>query len=157
MKKLRKYINGVLKTLSFITFFCMILLVSWQVITRYFIKNPSSWTEELVSFLFAWMTLLGASLVVGERKHMNIPIMIDKLSKNKKVFFYIISELVIILVSVLILIIGGFSITKLAFSQITSSLNYPLGVFYIVVPICGMLNVFYCILNIIDIYKEREV
>ncbi len=51
----------------------MVMLTCWQVFTRYILKNPSSWSEELVSYLFAWMALLGASLIAGERGHMNIP------------------------------------------------------------------------------------
>ena len=39
------------------------------------LKNPSSWSEELVSYMFGWMALFGASLVTGERGHMNIPLL----------------------------------------------------------------------------------
>jgi TRAP-type C4-dicarboxylate transport system permease small subunit len=37
--------------------------------------------------------------------------------------------------------------------QMTSSLGVPVGVFYIMLPVCGVLNLIYTVLNIIDIAK----
>ena len=37
----------------------------------------------------------------------------------------------------------------------TSSLGVPIGVFYIILPLCGVLNMFYTILNIADILKGQ--
>lgn len=156
MKNIRKLLNKILEVLCFSTFLIMVILVCWQVITRYLLKNPSSWSEELVSFLFAWMTLLGASIVVGERKHMNVPILYEKLGGNKEKLLIIFSELIIIVISGFIMVNGGIAITKLSLATLTASLKIPLGIFYIVIPLCGVLNIIYSILNIYDICLERE-
>lgn len=39
--------------------------------------------------------------------------------------------------------------------QMTSSLGVAVGVFYIMLPVCGLLNLCYVVLNIIDIAKEN--
>lgn len=39
--------------------------------------------------------------------------------------------------------------------QMTSSLGVPIGIFYIVLPLCGVLNMIYTVLNIIDILQGR--
>ena len=44
-------------------------------------------------------------------------------------------------------------ITSLAMGQMTSSLGIPIGVFYVVLPVCGVINIIYTILNIIGIVK----
>ena len=72
--------DRILEFLAGISFLAMVVLTCWQVFTRYILKSPSSWSEELVSYLFAWMALLGASLVVGERGHMNIPVVVERMS-----------------------------------------------------------------------------
>ena len=46
-------------------------------------------------------------------------------------------------------------ITVLAMGQMTSSLGVPIGIFYVVLPLCGILNVIYTVLNIIDILKGQ--
>ena len=62
MKSLRTGITKLLNFLAGVSFIIMVVLTVWQVVTRYVLNNPSSWTEELVSYMFAWMALLGTAL-----------------------------------------------------------------------------------------------
>ena len=157
MKQLRKLLNHTLNVLAGVSFLAMVALTCWQVLTRYVLQNPSSWSEELVSYLFAWMALFGASLVVGERGHMNIPIVGERMGEKGRKFFAIFAELVALVFSGVILVYGGIQITSLAMGQMTSSLGLPIGVFYIILPLSGVLNIVYTILNIVDIATDSEV
>ena len=62
MSGLRKVLTGLLNILAGGSFLVMVALTCWQVFTRYVLGSPSSWSEELVSYMFAWMSLLGASI-----------------------------------------------------------------------------------------------
>lgn len=157
MKQLRKILNRTLNVLAGSSFLAMVALTCWQVFTRYVLQNPSSWSEELVSYLFAWMSLLGASLVVGERGHMNIPIVVERMGERGRKIFAIFAEIVACVFAAVILVYGGMQITNLAMGQMTSSLGLPIGVFYIVLPLSGVINIAYTILNIVDIAKNSEV
>ena len=157
MKQLRKLLNHTLNVLAGVSFLAMVALTCWQVLTRYVLQNPSSWSEELVSYLFAWMALFGASLVVGERGHMNIPIVVERMGEKGRKFLAIFAELVALAFSSVILVYGGIQITSLAMGQMTSSLGLPIGVFYIILPLSGLLNIVYTILNIVDIATDSEV
>ena len=151
MSQIRKLLNTALNVLAGGSFLVMISLTCWQVFTRYILGKPSSWSEELVSYLFAWMALLGASLVVGERGHMNIPLLTDKASPALKKILSVCAEAVAALFAGVILVYGGIQITDLAMAQMTSSLGVPIGFFYIVLPLSGILNIIYSIINIIEI------
>lgn len=153
MKTLRTYINKALHVLAGGSLIAMVLLTCWQVITRYLLNNPSTWSEELVGYLFAWSTMFGAAVVSGERGHMNIPILIDRMGPTAKKGFHIFSEVIAFLFSATILVFGGVQITDLAMGQMTSSLGVAVGVFYVVLPVCGALIVIYSILNIIGIAR----
>lgn len=131
----------------------MVLLTCWQVLTRYVLQNPSSWSEELVSYLFAWMSLLGASIVTSERGHMNIPIVVERMPESAKKVFSIVSELIAFVFGAVILLFGGIQITTLAMGQMTSSLGVAIGFFYIVLPLTGALNMIFTAMNIYDIVK----
>lgn len=157
MKQLRNILNRSLNVLAGISFLAMVALTCWQVLTRYILQNPSSWSEELVSYLFAWMSLFGASIVVGERGHMNIPIVVERMGEKGRKFFAIFAEIVACLFAGIILVYGGIQITNLAMGQMTSSLGLPIGVFYVVLPISGVLNIVYTVLNIVDIATDSEV
>ncbi len=156
MNKVRKVMNTTLNVLTGVSFLAMVVITVWQVITRYILKNPSVWSEELVSYLFAWASLFGACLVTSERGHMNIPILIDKMSPKMKKAFIIGGEVIAFLFSIVILVYGGAQITQLAMGQKTSSLGTVIGVFYFILPLSGVINASYTVLNIIDICKKKE-
>lgn len=153
MNTFRNGITRILNGLAGISFLAMVLLTCWQVLTRYVLKNPSTWSEELVGYLFAWMSLLGASLVTCERGHMNIPIIVERFSEPVQKLLNCLGEVIAFLFSAVILVFGGVQITTLAMGQMTSSLGVPIGIFYIVLPLCGALNMIYTVLNIIDIVQ----
>ncbi|NIX00358.1 MAG: TRAP transporter small permease subunit, partial [Phycisphaerae bacterium] len=50
----------------------LVIDVTWQVITRFVLKNPSSWTEELATYLLIWVGLLGAAVALHRGAHLGI-------------------------------------------------------------------------------------
>ena len=155
MSKIRNGLNQILNILTGGSFLVMVGLTIWQVAARYVFKNPSVWSEELVSYMFAWASLFGACLVTSERGHMNIPIIVEKFSATGQKIFAVAGEAISFLFSIIILVYGGSKITNLAMGQRTSALGVAVGVFYIVLPIAGVLNGLYSILNIADILKIK--
>ena len=155
MKAFRNGITRILNGLAGISFLAMVILTCWQVFTRYILQNPSTWSEELVGYLFAWMSLLGASLVTCERGHMNIPIVVEQFSLPVQKGLNCLGEIIAFLFSATILVFGGVQITSLAMGQMTSSLGVPIGIFYVVLPLCGILNMIYTVFIMIDIIKGQ--
>lgn len=153
MEKIRNILNTALRVLAGGSLAVMVLLTCWQVFTRYVLQSPSAWSEELVGYMFAWSTMFGAALVSGERGHMNIPIFVERFGNRGRRAFHIFSEVVALLFSAAILTFGGIRITGLAMGQMTSSLGVAVGVFYAVLPICGVLIILYSAINIIGILR----
>lgn len=156
MKQFRNMLTHLLHILAGGSFLVMVVLTCWQVFTRYILGSPSSWSEELVSYLFAWMSLLGASIVTSERGHMNIPILVERTGPVAQKALMCVGEVIAFLFSVVILVYGGIQISNLAMGQMTSSLGIPIGIFYLVLPLSGVLNMLYTALNIVDIVKQKE-
>lgn len=69
----------------------------------------------------------------------------------------IFGELIAFVFSLIILVYGGIKITSLAMGQMTSALGVAVGVFYVVMPLCGILNMIYTVLNIVDISKNGVI
>ena len=153
MKKLRNLLNTILRGLAGISFLAMVVLTCWQVFTRYILKSPSTWSEELVSYLFAWASLMGAAIVTSERGHMNIPILVERCGKTAQKTLNCLCEFIAFVFSAVILVYGGIQISTLAMGQMTSSLGVPIGIFYIVLPLCGILNMIYTVMNMIEVVK----
>ena len=156
MQSMRNVLNRIMNVLAGVSLIAMTALTCWQVFTRYILNNPSTWSEVLVGYLFAWASLFGASLITGERGHMNIPVVVELMPAKAQKFFAVFGEVIAMLFSAIILIYGGYKITLLAMGQMTSSLGIAVGVFYIAMPVCGVINILYTVLNIYDICKKKE-
>ncbi|MFR0786596.1 MAG: TRAP transporter small permease [Faecalibacterium sp.] len=138
MEKLRNTLNKVLNLLAGLSMTVMVVLTTYQVIVRYIFNSPSTWSEELVGYLFGWSTMLGATIVSGERGHMNIPVLVDRFNPTMRKAFHIFAEVIAFIFSATILVFGGFQVSQLAMGQQTSSLGVAVGVFYWVMLILYM-------------------
>ena len=47
----------------------------WQVLTRFVLGNPSSFTDELARYLLIWVGLFGAAYAIGKRTHLAIDLL----------------------------------------------------------------------------------
>ncbi|HIY16788.1 MAG TPA: TRAP transporter small permease, partial [Candidatus Intestinimonas stercorigallinarum] len=104
MQSIRKVLNHIMNVLAGVSLIAMTALTCWQVFTRYVLNNPSTWSEELVGYLFAWASLFGASLITGERGHMNIPVVVEKMPLGAQKILGIFGELIAMAFSAIILI-----------------------------------------------------
>ena len=93
MKALRNILDKCLSGLAGLSLIVMTVLTTYQVITRYVFNAPSTWSEELVGYMFGWATMFGAAICTGERAHMNIPIVVDMLKEGPKKILLIFGEI----------------------------------------------------------------
>ena len=154
METLRKRLDKVLEFICCTLLALMTILVTWQVVSRYVLNNPSTVTEELVLFSFVWMGLLGGAYLFGKNEHMAMTFLFDKLSEKNQIKVRIFFELVIMAFAVFILVFGGWNMSKLSMGQLSSSLQIPMGYIYLALPLSGITTMIYNDLNISDIIKE---
>lgn len=157
MQTIRNYIDKFTEILSSVILAIMTILVTWQVITRFVLKSPSTITEALAKYLFLWLVLITAAYVIGKREHMSIEFFVGRFSRKIQFILGIISEMVIMLFTAIVLTYGGGFIALNAMSQTDSALPIPVGIIYMALPISGILSVFYAFCNILDLsrkYKE---
>lgn len=155
---MREILDKIMRVLNASIMTLLTLLVVWQVATRYLFNNPSTWSEELTSYMFSWVTLMGAAYVFGKRDHMNIPILVEKLSEKKQFYLDIFIQVLNLSFAATVMVYGGFDITKLTMGQMSSSLSISMGYFYMIIPISGVFIIIYSILNIKDsVNKHKEL
>ncbi len=123
----------------------MTLDVLWGVLTRYIMGSQASWSEELARFLLIWIGILGAAYASGQKMHLAIDLLSTSVSpKNQKLLNRVIGALVI-LFALLVLVIGGSRLIyiTLRLGQLSPALRLPMSLVYAVVPISGLLVIFY--------------
>lgn len=150
MKALRKIVDRITEFLACVILAIMTILVTWQVITRYFLKAPSTVTEALAKYLFVWLVFVTAAYVIGKHEHMSLGFFVGKYPPKTRAVFGIVTEVIILIFVAIVLVYGGGYIALNAMSQMDSALPIPVGVIYLALPVGGVLSVFYAICNIVD-------
>lgn len=152
----KKWIDIVLGRICVALFTLLVILVSWQVITRLILHNPSLITEDLAKYSFVWLVLFGGALVFGERGHLAVVIVKEKLPRKLRIGAEILIELVTAFFAITVLTIGGMLATEIAWNQLSAALQIPIGYMYISMPISSFFILFYCVYNIYDVIKKRN-
>lgn len=126
--------------------------VLWQVFTRFVLKNPSTWTEELATFLLIWVALLGAAVALGRGAHLGIDYLVNKLSVRNKLWTEVFVFFCIVLFSLCVMVIGGIDlvINTLKLGQVSPALGVKTGYVYLAIPISGFFLVFYSVIGLTE-------
>ncbi len=153
--KVRQSIDKALVGVCVVLFVLMVLVGTYQIAARYFFHRPSTVSEELLTYSFAWMALFAAAYVFGKRDHMRVGFLADKLPDKVRYLLSILSECLVFLFAAAVECYGGIRIMRLTMSQSTASLGIPMGLVYLAVPLSGGLTAAYAILNLITILGKR--
>lgn len=150
---LRGRIDKVLANFLVIIMTAMVLNVLWQVASRFILGSPSSFTDELARYLMIWVGILGAAYVAGQNMHVAIDVLPRRLSPGTQKKLTFIVRLLIILFALGALVIGGLRLVYIThvLDQNSPALQVPLSVVYAVIPLSGILIIYY---KISDILKD---
>lgn len=148
------------KSLEWVLVFLMAVLVIdvlWQVASRYLLSSPSSFTDELAGFLLIWVGLLGAAYVSGRNEHLAIDILLQKSDEARKRKLKIFINILIALFSVFVMIIGGAWLvyTRFYLDVSSAAMQLPLGYVYAVLPLSGLIILYYIIDNTKNIFSNK--
>jgi len=125
----------------------IVLIVCWQVLSRYVLHSPSSVSEEIARFLLIWISLIGAVYCYRIKAHLGLDILTNKLAEKQQRITRLFTHLIVLIFSALVLVIGGIRLVTLSFSpiQISPILGLPMGYLYCVLPLTGLLLCFYAL------------
>jgi len=155
-KTIKKILDRSLELLVMVVVVVLVIDVLWQVFTRFILKNPSTWTEELAVFMLIWVSLLGAAVALGRGAHLGIDYFVGKLPARIRVFTEVFAFLCVALFSFTVMILGGVELVvdTLRLEQISPAINVKVGYVYLAVPISGFFLVLYSIIGLCERLAE---
>ena len=145
MKKIRAQVDALIGKFLVAILGVMVINVLWQVFTRYFTDNHSSFTDELARYLMIWLGILGAAYVAGRNEHVAIDVFAKKSSPKMQKLLARFISFSIIAFALFGLVIGGGRLVYITMKleQFSPSLQIPLALVYAIVPVSGLLIIFY--------------
>ena len=79
---IRRVVDRALDAFCAATMAAIVLITLFQVINRYAIQHPVSWTGEIARFLAVWVVLLGAARCVRDDSHIYIDLLYNLVGRR---------------------------------------------------------------------------
>ena len=153
MNRITKAIETV--TNSFLVVFVVVLVASTtlQVVSRFILKSPIIWTEEITRFCFIWMALLGATLATRYKEHLGLDFTSsgenNKLKASLKVLVHFAMT-----ASVVVFTAAGWFFVERNFGRTSVTTGMPMVYLYISAPVSGVIMLYYLLEQIPSVLRE---
>ena len=145
--------QSLISLLLVVMFVCGLL----QVYSRFVLKSPISWSEELLTYLFSWVCFIGTSLAVSTKSHFSVDLLISRFSPKMSRYIEIFVYLIIFFLSLFLIAYG----LEAANANKIQRMNIlPLSLFwgYIILPISGFFIAIHTIYDILNTcYPQTKV
>ena len=69
---LRKIIDNIEEIITVPLMAILLMVLTWQIGTRWLLNDPSLWSEELARVLFMYMSLIGCAMAIKSGSHVKI-------------------------------------------------------------------------------------
>ncbi|AYO31218.1 MAG: hypothetical protein PWR12_1477 [Eubacteriaceae bacterium] len=133
----------------FLAFLMMAItaLTFYQVVMRYVFKSAPFWSEEMVRFLFIWVSFVAAAIGIKEHIHIGIDALVNIFPKPVQ---KIINVLVYTVISIFgaALIYYGWPVVVMTSNQPSPALGIPMSYVYASLPIMGAMVIFYSLFEV---------
>lgn len=159
MNKLIQWVDSLLKWFLAGLMVFIVLVVCWQVISRYILNAPSSLTEELSRTLLIWIGMVGAAFAYRTGVHLGLDILTQKCSLvvQRKLAFLL--TVAVVVFAITVMVIGGGNLVMLTYelNQMSAALNIKMAYIYIAVPLAGLLIAFYGVCQLYFMLADKPM
>jgi TRAP-type C4-dicarboxylate transport system permease small subunit len=138
MRTLVEIVNRAADILAQFLLGVMVVVVFVQVIFRFFIQQPLSWSEEVARYVFVWIIWMGAAVAVKHGAHPGM----DLLTKSFSPRWRRITEVVMALLyaaTLCTMVFTGFALVHANMSQPSPAMELPMGIPYAAVPLAAFI------------------
>ena len=154
--RFKRAVDKLLKAFLMLSIFLIFFLVTILVFMRYVFSSTLVGANEMISILFVYTTVIGAAVAIGEREHITVRFVVDKLPPAYR---KTLDSLTLILIASInaamvwyslsswIPITGKFLMPALQLPQIYAQISVPIG---------GSLAVLYCLFALFDAAESEN-
>lgn len=155
---MRNRINRVLEFILPTLLAILVIDVLWQVASRYILTSPSSVTDELAGFLLVWVGLLGSAYCYGGGEHLAVDLLLQRSGERTQYILRLIINVIVAIFATLVMFVGGCWLvyTRFYLGVTSPSLTINLGYVYAVLPLSGILTLYFAVDNIFTSLKLKK-
>lgn len=129
-----------------------------QIVARYILQASLSWSEELMRYLYVWMTMIGTSLAIRKNSFTVIDAIANLIRKKSDKAGMVLYGCITILQAgfFILLAVYGWQLASRNFGQLSPAMRFPIGVAYLALPLGGVLGSIYVLISVRDYCIKRR-
>jgi TRAP-type C4-dicarboxylate transport system permease small subunit len=148
---LDRVLNGTINVLLAV----LVVFTSAQVVWRYVLNDPLTWTEEAARYVFVWLVFLATCAAFRDSKHMTADLFLTFLpAKVRRVQEAAIR--MILAAFLLLLLAVAPEILKITLDQTSATLNIPIACVYLAFPFSALLMLVYLVMDTVAAVRDRR-
>jgi C4-dicarboxylate transporter DctM subunit len=117
------------------------LLMFYQVLSRYFFGFSVYWAEELVRYLIIWSNFIGASMIITKDEHISVSYFLDKFNDWHKILINQFTNVMNLIYSLMLAYTGAILVFDAYLGKYVSDsrMETPMWIPYMILPLAGLL------------------
>lgn len=143
---LERALAAVLRPVVFGGMAALAVVITLQIVSRV-LFTAVSWTEEMARFLLVWLTFLGATLALAEKRHIAVTLLTDRLplALGRAAAIAGLAAMAAFLIALTWI---GWRYMSMQSFQRSASLQMPMMYVYAVIPVSGALMSVLCLADL---------
>ncbi|MDF2951582.1 MAG: transporter small permease [Anaerocolumna sp.] len=155
MKKLDRILDTGMHILMAVAMLSLVVGGTWQIFTRWILRDPSTFTEEFMRYMLIWSSMIGAAYCFYKDQHLNLDLV---KRRAKGVFGFILNifiEASILFFVVYVFIYGGGRM-MLNSTNYSPVMHISFKALYFILPLSGVFIVLARILKYIQMFMDSK-
>ncbi len=155
MEKIEKIIDRVMDLFLAISMFALLAGGTWQIFTRWVLRDPSTFTDEFLRYALIWASMIGSAYCFYKDEHLALDLFSSKVTGVFKIVLSCFIEAAILFFVAYVFIWGGLRVSMNATNS-SSVMRIPFRILYSVLPVSGVLIVITRVIRYVKAFVFKE-
>lgn len=150
-----KTITNVFKWISLVLMLAMSILNFANVVSRYFLSSTIAWTDEIIVFMFIWISMLGSAYAFLTNAHLGMDLAGILAGKKGNIFLAILSFVCVAFLTYFLVVFGmGMVNNQMRLGTQMTGTGWPIYLQGLALPVGGALMILACLLYTVQRIRE---
>ena len=155
MNKINAIIDKIMNAFLAVSMLALLAGGTWQIFTRWIIRDPSTFTDEFLRYALIWAAMIGSAYCFYKNEHLALDLFSSKATGIPKIALTVFIEAAIVFFVVYVFIWGGIKVSANATNS-SSVMHIPFKILYAVLPVSGVLIVITRIIKYVMFFLGKE-
>ncbi len=155
VERLSEAVNRAVEVVAMAVVGVMVAVVAFGVASRFFLRAPVAWSDELSRYLFVWLSFLGAAVALRRGMHVGVDVLAKRLPSPTQSWLRKVTT-AMVLVFLLVVTVAGLQLALFASAQRSPAMRISMLWPYLAVPVGAGLMALYVLGGVPEVRRSED-